>query len=46
VEGSILQEFLNFDDTYRVEFLKNMNYPWQRSISDTIALVEALAKYH
>lgn len=46
VEGSILSEFLNFDDNYRKEFLKEINYPWKKNIGDIINIIEALLKYH
>lgn len=46
IEGSILQEFLNFDEKYRIDFMKNLKYPFQKSINETINLIETLLKYH
>ena len=46
VEGSILSEFLNFDDIYRKEFLKEINYPWKKSHAEIINIIETLLKYH
>ena len=46
VEGSVLAEFLNFDDEYRKEFLKEVNYPWQKNIGELINIIETLLKYH
>ena len=46
VEGSILSEFLNFDDIYRKEFLKEINYPWKKSHAEIINIIETLLIYH
>jgi len=46
IEGSVLQEFLNFDEKYRIDFMKNLKYPFQKSLNETINLIETFLKYH
>lgn len=46
IEGSILQEFLNFDDKYRVDFMRNLKYSYEINLNETIQLIETLLKHH
>jgi hypothetical protein len=46
VEGNVLEKFLNFDEEYRKEFLKEINYQCKHNISEIINIIETLLKYH
>ena len=46
IEGNILEDFLNYDDEYRREIIKELNYPWKKDINDVINIIETLVKYH
>jgi len=46
IEGAILQEILNFDEKYRIEFMNNLKYPKKRSLNETVSLIEMLLNYH
>lgn len=46
IEGSILQEFLNFDEKYRVDFMRNLKYSYEINLNETIQLIETLLKHH
>jgi DNA damage-binding protein 1 len=46
VEGNVLEKFLNFDEEYRKEFLKEINYQCKHNISEIVNIIETLLKYH
>ena len=46
IEGNIIEDFLNYDDEYRREIIKELNYPWKKDINDIINIIETLVKYH
>ena len=41
-EGTILQELLNYDEKYRIEFMNNLKFPNKKSLNETINLIEML----
>ena len=46
IEGRIIEDFLNFDETYKSNLLSELNYPWNKSLNDVITIIETLAKCH
>jgi hypothetical protein len=46
VEGNVLEKFLNFDEEYRKEFLKEINYQCKHNITEIVNIIETLLKYH
>jgi hypothetical protein len=46
IEGDIIENFLNFDETYKNNLLNELNYPWNKSFNDVINIIETLAKSH
>ena len=46
IEGDIIENFLNFDETYKNNLLNELNYPWNKSYNDVINIIETLAKCH
>ena len=46
VEGNIVEDFLNYDDALKNEIIKQVNFPWDKSLSDVINIIETLAKCH
>ena len=46
IEGKIIEDFLNFDETYKTNLLTELNYPWNKSFNDVINIIEILAKSH
>ena len=46
IEGQIIEDFLNFDESYKNNLLSELNYPWNKSFNDVINIIETLAKCH
>jgi hypothetical protein len=45
IEGQIISKFLNIDDAYKNIIIKEMNYPWKKSISEIVHIIETLNKF-
>ena len=45
IEGEIIGEFLSYDDDYKKIIVKEMNYPWKKSISEIIHIIETLNNF-
>lgn len=45
IEGEIISKFLSYDDNYKKVIVKEMNYPWKKSISEIIHIIESLNKF-
>ena len=46
VEGNIVEDFLNYDDAFKNELIRQVNFPWDKSLSDVVNIIETLAKCH
>ena len=46
IEGKIIEDFLNFDESYKNNLLNELNYPWNKNFNDVINIIETLAKCH
>ena len=46
IEGRIIEDFLNYDESYKNNLLSELNYPWNKSFNDVINIIETLAKCH
>ena len=46
IEGKIIEDFLNFDESYKNNLLNELNYPWNKTFNDVINIIETLAKCH
>ena len=46
VEGNIVEDFLNYDDALKNEIIKELNFPWDKSLNDIVYIIETLAKCH
>ena len=46
VEGNIVEDFLNYDDALKNEIIRQVNFPWDKSLSDVVNIIETLAKCH
>ena len=42
IEGDIIKEFLNYDDDYKKIILKELNYPWKKSVKEVVNIIETL----
>ena len=46
MDGSLIEEFLNFEAKQRQEVFRNMNYPNKLNFNETFQLIETLKKFH
>ena len=46
IEGQFIEDFLNFDESYKQNLLTELNYPWNKTLNDVINIIETLAKCH
>ena len=46
VEGNIVEDFLNYDEALKNEIIRQVNFPWDKSLSDVVNIIETLAKCH
>ena len=46
VEGNIVEDFLNYDDALKNEIISQIKFPWDKSLSDVVNIIETLAKCH
>ena len=46
VEGNIVEDFLNYDDALKNEIIRQVNFPWDKSLNDVVNIIETLAKCH
>ena len=46
VEGNIVEDFLNYDDSLKINIINEMKYPWDKNLSDIVNIIETLAKCH
>ena len=46
IEGEIVGEFLNYDDDYKKIIVKEMNYPWKKSIKESVHIIETLNNFY
>ena len=46
IEGKIIEDFLNFDEAYKINLITELNYPWNKSFNDIINIIEVLSKSH
>jgi len=46
IEGQIIEDFLNFDESYKNNLLNELKYPWNKTFNDVINIIETLAKCH
>ena len=45
IEGEIISKFLNYDDNNKKIIVKEMNYPWKKSINEIVNIIETLNKF-
>ena len=45
IEGEIIGEFLNYDDDYKKIIVKEMNYPWKKSVNEVVQIIETLNNF-
>ena len=45
IEGDIIKEFLNYDDDYKKIILKELNYPWKKSVKEVVNIIETLTNF-
>ena len=45
IEGEIISKFLSIDDAHKNIIVKEMNYPWKKSISEIVHIIETLNKF-
>ena len=46
LEGDIIKEFLNYDDDYKKIILKELNYPWKKSVKEVVNIIETLNNFY
>ena len=46
IEGDIIKEFLNYDDDYKKLILKELNYPWKKSVKEVVNIIETLNNFY
>ena len=46
VEGNIVEDFLNYDDSLKMNIINEMKFPWNKNLNDIINIIETLAKSH
>ena len=46
VDGTIVEDFLNYDDGLKMGIINQINFPWDKSLSDVVNIIETLAKCH
>jgi len=46
IEGEIIKEFLNYDDDYKKIIVKEMNYPWKKTINEIVHIIETLNNFY
>ena len=46
VEGNIVEDFLNYDDNLKNNLINEIKFPWDKSLSDVVNIIETLAKCH
>ncbi len=46
IEGEIVSEFLTYDDDYKRIIVKEMNYPWKKSIKEIVHIIETLNNFY
>ena len=46
IEGEIVGEFLTYDDDYKRIIVKEMNYPWKKSIKEIVHIIETLNNFY
>ena len=45
IEGEIISKFLSYDDDYKKIIVKEMKYPWKKSIIEIVHIIETLNKF-
>ena len=45
IEGEIISKFLSYDNNYKKIIIKEMNYPWKKSIFEIDHIIETLNKF-
>ena len=43
VEGNIVEDFLNYDDSLKMSIINEMKFPWNKNLNDIINIIETLA---
>ena len=46
IEGDIIKEFLNYDDDYKKMLLKELNFPWKKSVKEVVNIIETLNNFY
>ena len=46
IEGDLIEKFLNNDDNYKKQILKELNYNWNKQYDDIIHILETLVNNH
>ena len=46
VEGNIVEDFLNYDETLKMNLINEIKFPWDKNLSDVVSIIETLAKCH
>ena len=46
IEGDIIEKFLNNDDNYKKQILKELNYNWNKQYDEVIHILEILVNNH
>jgi hypothetical protein len=46
VEGNIVEDFLNYDDSLKTTIIKELPFPCDKNLNDIVNIIETLAKSH
>ena len=46
IEGDIIKEFLNYGDDYKKMILKELNFPWKKSVKEVVNIIETLNNFY
>jgi hypothetical protein len=46
IEGDIIKEFLNYDDDYKKMILKELNFPWKKSVKEVVNIIQTLNNFY
>ena len=46
IEADIIKEFLNYDDDYKKMILKELNFPWKKSVKEVVNIIETLNNFY
>ena len=46
IEGNIVEDFLNYDDSLKTTIIKELPFPCDKNLNDIVNIIETLAKSH